>query len=192
MGGQRLMAKIPDPDERLSPEGRTILAELIEKRGTVDGMYRTMLLNPDLTRVISGVGTYLRYGSNVLTDRQRELVILRVAVKTGAPYEWIKHVPPATEAGIPDEVIESMRGGGIPAELTDGERILLEATDNTLERKSLPEALQDELIAELGEDGTVELVILAGFYTAIAGFLAAFEVPLPDGFEDPFPGTATS
>ena len=170
MGGQRLMAEIPDPSDRLSPEGKAILAELIEKRGTVDGMYRTMLLNPDLTKVISGVGTYLRYGSKVLSDRQRELVILRVAVKTGAPYEWIKHVPPATEAGIPADVIESMRGGGIPAELPEGERILLEATDNTLERKSLPEALQDELIAELGEDGTVELVILAGFYAAIAGF----------------------
>ena len=67
---------------------------------------------------------------------------------------------------------------------------MLEATDIALEREVLPEGLQAALLEELGEDGTIELVILTGIYAATAGFLAAFEVPLPEGFDDPFSGTS--
>jgi len=32
----------------------------------------------------------------------------------------------------------------------------------------------------------LELTMLTGFYAAIAGFIAAFDVPLPEGAEPPF------
>ena len=182
------MVRIPDPQSRYSPEGSALLETLIEERGTVDGLYRTMLLNPGLSRAFSNLGAYLRYQSDALTDRQRELVILRVASVNRSAYEWIKHLPPGLEAGIGEETIEAMLGGEIPASLAAGEKAMLEAADFVLKRAVLPEALQAVLVEELGEDGTIELVILTGIYAATAGFLAAFEVPLPEGFEDPFSG----
>ena len=184
------MVRIPDPESRYGPEAGTLLETLIEERGTVDGLYRTMLLNPGLSRAFSNLGAYLRYESDSLTDRQRELVILRVAGVNRSAYEWIKHVPPGLEAGIDEETIEALRVGEIPDSLTAGEKAMLEATDIALGREGLPEGLQAALLEELGEDGTIELVILTGIYAATAGFLAAFEVPLPEGFGDPFSGTS--
>ena len=40
--------------------------------------------------------------------------------------------------------------------------------------------------AELGDEGIVELVILAGYYGVISGILNTFEVPLPAGETPPF------
>lgn len=180
------MARIPDPSDRLSPAGRELLAKLSARRGQIDDMYRTMLLNPELTEAVSTLGTYLRFGSGALPDRHRELVILRVARATGAAYEWVKHEPKAREAGIDDEVIDAMRRGGTPAGLEPDERALIEAADLVLERAALPERLQASLVSDLGEPALLELVILVGFYATIAGFIAAFEIPLPEGAAQPF------
>jgi hypothetical protein len=46
--------------------------------------------------------------------------------------------------------------------------------------------LQDETEQEVGVTGVVELVVLAGYYQAIAAVLLAFEVPLPVGTPAPF------
>jgi 4-carboxymuconolactone decarboxylase len=180
------MARIPDPSDRLSPAGRELLAKLSARRGQVDDMYRTMLLNPELTEAVSTLGTYLRFGSGALSDRHRELVILRVARMTGAAYEWVKHEPKAREAGIDEQTLEAMRRGEDPDRLEPGERALVEAADVILERGPLPERLQARLVAEIGEPALLELVVLVGFYATIAGFIAAFEVPLPEGAEQPF------
>ena len=55
-----------------------------------------------------------------------------------------------------------------------------------LKRRSIPQAVQDELAAALGVQGVVELVVLCGFYEMIAGVIFAFDVPLPEGAADPF------
>jgi 4-carboxymuconolactone decarboxylase len=180
------LAKIPDPSDRLSPAGKELLARLGEKRGPVDGMYRTMLLNPELTEAVSALGTYLRFGSSALSDRDRELVILRVARVTGAAYEWVKHEPKAREAGVNEEILDAMRRGKAPAGLEPTERSLVEAADLVLKREALPEPLQATLVAGIGEAALLELVVLVGFYATIAGFIAAFEIPLPEGAERPF------
>jgi 4-carboxymuconolactone decarboxylase len=54
------------------------------------------------------------------------------------------------------------------------------------EHRSIPQPLQDKLIAALGIKGVLELVVLLGFYEMIAGVIFAFEVPLPEGAADPF------
>jgi len=46
--------------------------------------------------------------------------------------------------------------------------------------------LQDEVQRELGTNGLMELVTLAGAYRLIAGVLFAFDTPLPDGTPPPF------
>jgi hypothetical protein len=57
---------------------------------------------------------------------------------------------------------------------------------HVLARESIPQALQDEVVSEVGESGMVELVALAGYYQAIAAVLFAFDVPLATGTPAPF------
>ena len=57
---------------------------------------------------------------------------------------------------------------------------------HVLAYESIPQALLDQVQRELGINGVMELVVLAGQYRLIAGVLFAFDTPLPDGTPSPF------
>ena len=52
------MAKLPDPTDSLNPQGQELYQQLIAKRGRIDGMYRSLLNHPELTRQVSDLGTF--------------------------------------------------------------------------------------------------------------------------------------
>jgi 4-carboxymuconolactone decarboxylase len=169
-----------------TPEAEELYRQLAARRGRIDGMYRSLLNHPVLTRHVSDLGTYLRFGSGALPGDLRELTILWMARQLKAGYEWVKHVPPARAAGLPEKVIEAVRTGREEQELSQEQKAVLDAARCVLKRRSLPQALQDGLTAHLGLEGLIELVVLCGFYQMIAGVIFAFDVPLPEGEKDPF------
>jgi 4-carboxymuconolactone decarboxylase len=185
------MAKLPDPTSSLNPQGQELYQQLVVQRGRIDGMYRSLLNHPELTRHVSDLGTFLRFGSGALPDALRELLILRVARDLGAAYEWVKHEPVARQAGLSPAVIEAIRTHHEPAGLDDLQQAALAAAQCVLTRRSIPQEVQDELTATLGLEGVVELVVLCGFYEMIAGVIFAFDVPLPGGAADPFRSNGT-
>jgi 4-carboxymuconolactone decarboxylase len=180
------MAKLPDPTSSLSPPGQEVYQQLVAKRGRIDGMYRSLLNHPELTRQVSDLGAFLRFGSGALPDALRELLILWVARELGAAYEWVKHEPVARNAGVSAAVIEAIRTHHEPAGLDSLQQDALTAAQCVLNRRSIPQVVQDELAGALGLQGVVELVVLCGFYEMIAGVVFAFDVPLPEGAKDPF------
>jgi len=180
------MARLPDPTAALSPAGEELYRSLTARRGPIDDMYRSLLNHPELTRAVSELGTFLRFGSGALPPDLRELTILWVARQLHAAYEWVKHTPPARAAGLSGKVIEAIRAGRAEQELTDTQKAVIDAAACVLGKRSIPQPLQDRLVAALGLQGLIELVVLCGFYQMIAGVIFAFDVPLPDGEEDPF------
>lgn len=185
------MAKLPDPTDSLNPQGQELYQQLIAKRGRIDGMYRSLLNHPELTRQVSDLGTFLRFGSEALPEALRELLILWVARELGAAYEWVKHEPLARKAGVSPAMIEAIRTHQEPTGLEDLQQAALAAAQCVLYRRSIPQVVQDELAAALGLPGVVELVVLCGFYEMIVGVLFAFDVPLPEGAPDPFKSNGT-
>jgi 4-carboxymuconolactone decarboxylase len=135
---------------------------------------------------ISELGSYLRFGDSVLPDEVRELAILWTARRLGAAYEWVKHVPPARQAGIPEAVIEALRREQQPDDLTTAQEAALSVVECVLERRSIPQDTQDALAEQVGLKGVIELVVLCGFYQMISAVVFAFDVPLPEGARDPF------
>jgi 4-carboxymuconolactone decarboxylase len=180
------MARLPDPMAAPTAAAADLYRQLAAKRGRIDGMYRTLLNHPELTRYVSDLGTYLRFGSGSLPGDLRELTILWMARQLNAPYEWVKHVPPAEAAGLSEELIEAIRTGREKEALTETQKTVIDAAGCVLARHSIPQSLQDLLIAALGLEGLIELVVLCGFYQMIAGVIFAFDVPLPEGAGDPF------
>ena len=103
-----------------------------------------------------------------------------------AAYEWVKHEPEARKAGVSPEIIEAVRVGQDPPGLSEIQQTALAAVQRVFDEQSIPSRIQDRLIAELGTQGVIELVVLCGFYRMIAGVIFAFDVPLPEGSADPF------
>lgn len=174
------MARIDQPTARLTDRGRAVLDALEGRRGRVD-MYRTMCLEPELAERIGVVGTYLRFASDQLSALDRELAICRTARRLGSPYEWFMHAPLLSEAGLDAGAVAELRDGGIPAALGQAQRDVVAVTDHVMAHETIPGDLHDRVAGRLGEDGLVHLVVLIGFYGMIAAFIAAFDVPLPEG-----------
>jgi 4-carboxymuconolactone decarboxylase len=179
------MSQLPDASQNSSPDVQQTYRKLLEKRGRIDGMYRTMLNNPALTEKVGAVGSYLRYESTFPPDL-RELIILFCARTLGAAYEWVKHEPPAMEAGLPRDLIEAVRHKQPVPESYPLYRQALDAAECALQHRSIPESLQQSLVEQVGIDGIVELVTLCGFYSMIAGIIFAFDVPLPPDSKEPW------
>lgn len=171
------MAQLPDPVETLDAFGKKLYEEMVKTRGRIDGMYRTLLNHPHLVEKISALGGFLRF-QGALPGDVREFIILLSAHERGAEYEWIKHMQPAKESGLPQEIIEAIKGGGM--QFPGKYQKIAELTWQILRTSSSIDAtLQKGLIKEYGMEGLIEMVILPGFYSMISNVLCAFDIPLP-------------
>jgi 4-carboxymuconolactone decarboxylase len=180
------MARLPDPTGSLAPAAQALYDQMMGQRGRIGGMYRSLLNHPELTRRVSDLGAFLRFGAGVLPAAVRELVILWLARQLGVAYEWVQHVPPAKAAGLSAAAIEALRLGQEPPGLDETQQGALVVARCVLESRSIPPNLQAELIGLVGIEGVIELVVLVGFYRMIAGIIFAFDVPLPEGGTAPF------
>ncbi len=169
------MSKLPDPVPQLQGQDLALYEALKAKRGHIDGMYRTLLNHPELTKHVSDLGTYLRFGST-LEGHIREFIILTSAHRLNADYEWVKHLQPAAQAGLPEEIISAIKNN---QSLPDPYLTLASAIEYPLNLQNIPVALQTQLIKMLSVKGLLEFVILVGFYRMIAGVITSFDVPLP-------------
>jgi alkylhydroperoxidase family enzyme len=115
-----------------------------------------------------------------LTLRQRELVIDRTTALCGAQYEWDIHVAVfAAKADLSDEQVHSLAVGTADDTCwTDpADRAVLRAVDALHARSDLSDAEFDALVAAVGEDGAVDLMLLCGWYHAISYVARATRLP---------------
>jgi 4-carboxymuconolactone decarboxylase len=179
------MARLPDTLGSLSAEAQRVYDRIIAKRGRIGGPYVPLMHHPALAEQVADLGEYLRFGSTLPGDL-RELAILITTRHVGQPFEWVMHAPVALREGLPADIIERVRVRGdlstLPARYVRAAHVV----QHVLARETIPQPLQDETEQEVGVTGVVELVVLAGFYQAIAAVIFAFDVPLPAGTPAPF------
>jgi alkylhydroperoxidase family enzyme len=110
-----------------------------------------------------------------LPRRDAELVILRVAWRTGAAYEWHQHVALGTRASLTFEEIERCASDDL-----DGwkprQEMLVRATDELLASARLTDATWSLVDRELGAKGAIELCLLVGQYQGLGTALGGLGV----------------
>jgi AhpD family alkylhydroperoxidase len=181
----------PLPAERWDAEVRGALAlafpEEIVERFLASGAdsirmpdaISTMLHHPELTGRWLAFNNVLLWSPS-LDDRMRELVVLRVAWRTRANYEWAQHVQLARRAGITDDEMEAVANGRDSA-WTELEAALLAATDQLLDAYRVDDDTWRRLAEHLDEQQLVEVVFVVGAYTCLAMAFKSFGLQLePD------------
>jgi 4-carboxymuconolactone decarboxylase len=179
------MARLPDPIDTLTPEAKRVYDKITAKRGAIRGPFASLMHHPALAERAGDLGEFLRFGSTLPGDI-RELAILITARSVNQAYEWVAHAKIARKEGLPEDVIERVRTRGDLASLPARYRRPARVIQHVLNYESIPRGLQDEVRAELGITGLLELVALPGHYRLIAGVLFAFDTPLPEGEPTPF------
>jgi alkylhydroperoxidase family enzyme len=185
---ERLRALVPPPGDapvRVAPADVRELRPLA--RVTATGSARVLRSEPaNIFRVLgrhpSLFRAWLRYSSKLmprgtLPRRDAELVILRVAWRTRAAYEWHQHVLLGSRSGLTVDEIERAA-----SEALDGwpprERMLVSATDELLAESRLSDDTWAAVDRELGLKGAIELCMLVGQYQGLGTALGGLGVPI--------------
>ncbi len=92
-------------------------------------VFRTLLRHPTLAGVVAGQLSMLLWKGNKLDPRLRELVIMRVAILNGAPYEADQHAPIALKEGMTQAQLDALPAWQDSALFDDTERAVLAYTD---------------------------------------------------------------
>ena len=150
-----------------------------DRRGTVLNVTKTLAQHPTLFRRFGPFGGLLAFGG-LLDGRSREIVILRVGWRARAVYEFGQHTLYGREAGLRDAEILALTEDPAGGPWTAQERNLIAMVDELCDDDCVSEATWQRLAARWSEAELVELLVLAGFYRLISGFLNSVGVQPED------------
>ena len=158
--------------ELAQQEARTAAA-----RGRVSPLYQVLLNSPALAHGWEQMLSAIRNHNSIPADL-RELVILRVAVLNGAPYEFDAHAPIARAAGVSEEAVAASRLTPLAADgaLDSRQRLVLELADTMTRDLVVPEALYERVRREFGVQQQLDLVATIAAYNMVSRLLVALEI----------------
>jgi 4-carboxymuconolactone decarboxylase len=164
------------------------LAERIMKVSSagLGGPYSILLRSPILAERYLGMTDYLRFETS-LPHRLNELAILIQARLWDAQYEWWAHHPIAMRAGVSPQVADAIRDGKRPMFTNADEEVVYDVCIELLRDRHLTDATFERAKERLGEQPTIDLVAVAGFYVMVSTVLIAGRVAVPDGGKPPLP-----
>jgi alkylhydroperoxidase family enzyme len=113
-----------------------------------------------------------------LSERQRELAVLRVAVLRHAEYEWRQHAVLAGDVGISSEEVARVEEGPDAGSWTAGDRVLLRAVDELVAQAVISDATWQELTESLDTHQVMDLVFTVGAYDLLAMAFRSFGVEI--------------
>lgn len=145
-------------------------------------VYRVLLHNPDLAKVMTDLLATLLFTGKKLDVRLRELIIMRIGWATGSKYEWTQHWRIADHVGLPAADVLAVRDWKNADNLGPADRAVLAAVDDSLERGKISDPVWAECATHVGGPvELVEMVVAIGHWTMYSQLLRSLEIPLEDG-----------
>jgi 4-carboxymuconolactone decarboxylase len=178
------------PAESPSSEAVEALAKLPSLDGRPLNIFATLAHHPLLLKRFMALGGVF-LALNQLPAREREIVILRVAWRTGCVYEFGQHTRIGLDSGLDEEeVVRVAREGDEGWEPADA--ALIKAVDELQAADRLGDDTWAELSERFTEAELLELLALIGFYRMTAGILNSAGVEPEPGVAGWPPGTEPS
>jgi 4-carboxymuconolactone decarboxylase len=175
------LARIPlASPETLTPEQRPVYDRIVAgPRKRVVGPLLAALHNPELANRWQQLGELLRYQTS-LGPQVSELAILVTARRWNTPLEWQVHAEASRKAGVPEAVVEAIRGSSAP-EFEDAElAAVYEYARQLQEHGQVSASTYQDVLERLGIAGIVELTAVIGYYTMVAMTLNAHQILRPE------------
>lgn len=142
-------------------------------------IFATMARHPQLLDRFNRFGGFLLF-RGLLPARERELVILRVGWRSGSVYEFGQHTVIGGGVGVTEEEIRRLATEGTDG-WGDDDRDLVELADQLCATNTVDDDLWSRLSGRWDEQEMMELLVVAGFYRLVSGFLNATGVELEPG-----------
>ncbi len=168
------MARIPYAD-LTSPEAKPIVDRIVAERGSVLHLYQMLLNSPPIASGWLNYLTAVRQHST-LPAALRELVIMRVAVINGAPYEAEQHAPIALREGVSQAQLDDLNEWESSTKFDALQRSVLAYTDAMTKNIQVSPEVFAAVKAQLSDRLLVELTATVGAYNMVSRFLEALQI----------------
>ena len=185
MAAKKLNYRLPVlTEDKLDHAQRALLESMrAGPRGArvkLGGPFGVYMHAPQYGEMTQRLGAFVRFKTS-LEPRLSEFAILCTARMWRAQYEWHAHAPIAEQAGVKPEAIRDIKAGRMPKKAAKDERAIFDFVQELYKKRRVSERNYKRVQSLLGDRGTVELVGILGYYTAVSMILNVFNVPLPDG-----------
>lgn len=168
------------PVDEADLQDRTLaaLAPYRDQEGRIYSIWATLAHHEDALRRFLVFGNHV-LGKNTLPLKSRELMIVRIAARAQAAYEWDQHVRIARRAGLSDDQILAAATGSW-SELDEFDQALLAATDSLINSQRVDDELWHVLKSQLSTKQIIDALYTVGQYLTIATVINTLGVQ-PEG-----------
>jgi alkylhydroperoxidase family enzyme len=156
----------------------------------------TLAHHPELAQAYFTFNGHLLLGTT-LSERQREIVIMRVAAVRKSSYEWYQHLFVARDAGLTDEEVGRIAYGADAPLWNELEAAMIRSVDEMIADGGISAETWQTLAKELDERQLLDLIFTAGGYDILARLFKSFELTMDDDipalmsrYHELFDGTA--
>ena len=139
----------------------------------------TMAHHPELAHAYFTLNGHVLMATT-LSERQRELLIMRVAAVRKCGYEWAQHLFMARDVGLTDEEIGRISYGPDSPFWNDDDAALMRAVDELVIDGTLSEPTWQALSAALDTQQLLDLIFTVGSYDLLARLFNALQMEIDD------------
>lgn len=186
----------PLPIEQWPPEMRDALAAMLppeprharpvsQNRPGSRNTLGAFAYHPALTRAFLTFNGHIIMATT-LSERQRELLVLRVATRRQSAYLWAQHIFMATDAGISDDEIGRIAFGPDAPFWSPVDAAFLRAVDELIDDGRIGDATWTTLADELDERQLLDLVFTVGAYETTAWMMRSLDLDIDDDIPELF------
>ena len=168
------MARIPYAD-LTNPEAKPLVERIVAERGGVLHLYQMLLHSPPVASGWLNYLTAIRQQST-LPGGLRELVIMRIAVLNGAPYEAEQHAPIALREGVSQVQLDDLDNWQQSKSYDATQRAVLDYTDAMTKDIHVSPEVFAAVKAVMTDRLLVELTATVGAYNMVSRFLEALQI----------------
>jgi len=175
----------PIPADKLTEAQKKAIEEFKAARSAdISGPFVAMLRSPEVMSRARAMGDYLRFRSS-LPPRLSELVILLTARRWTQQYEWNAHAPLAVKGGLDPAIVNAIALGRRPERMAEDEDIIYSLFDEIQRHQAVSDATYGRAVGKFGEQGVIDVMGIAGYYTMLAMVMNTTRTPLPPGVAPP-------
>lgn len=183
---KRKMRMAPLDLEQATEEQLEILKPWRTPEGRIFNLFSTFIKHPDMLRRWYPYGMHVMMKST-LPERDREIVIMRIASLNESDYEWGHHRLIANRIGLSDEDLARVIKGAEADGWSEQDRLLIRAVDEMKAFAAMSNEVYDGLATFYNEKQMMDIVHTYGAYNLVSTCLNVFGIQL----EEDVPGLET-
>jgi len=171
--------------EELNPRQKALAQEILKVSSAgIGGPYNALLRSPEMAEPTFNLLDYLRFKTSVPRPLNEFAILIQARLST-AQYEWWAHYPLALKAGLRAAIADALRDGKRPAKMTANEEAVYQFCMEMSLNHVVSDATFDRVHGLLGEQQTVDLIVLSGTYVMVSMLLNTSEVGVPNNGTPP-------